>query len=632
MTEFSAGYHISDNEKRVNKGFSAAAAACGAVLIVLIVVMVVVARINAYEDSTIPDFTAALESGNYEEALSIYRNVQDQVLADSPDANDNMHDERIKLLGQMESIVQEKVDLICDRIVTTRYVPQHSDIAFLDSMQELTASVVARRLNSLCEQFLLGKIEKPDVIFVFNQLSPISNFSAISGPMLRELDYIETATGDVRVAEKSLATGDYVEAVKRYQTVNGKYEGFVGDYSSKRIAEIKTAMYEPMMEEGEHMLETYKFYSAEKLFSDLATIFPDDDKIHSDLLAATSHTSKTVEWRGHVEVLCVRSLIANTETAFGVEFGKGDTGLYLTGTEFQNLLQTLYNKGYVLVDPEDMMSATDPGFILERNLTVPEGKKPLVIIIENLSYDPAAYVCGTCRRLVLNDEKQVCGEYTIKGKDGTEDPVVNRTAEAIGILDVFVSEHQDFTYNGSKGIVSIGGHDSCFGYVVSREQVKERNKQLNAANLPQQEYTDEELENNRNAVKNIVERLKDTGWKFASCTYGYLPNARKTDLSGIVDDTNKWMEQIGSLIPDTHMISYPGGNYIYGTDERAEYLKNKGFRIFFGAGPKPYHIYGRNYLYFDRTIISPNSMKNYDFSRLFDNDDILDPIRKTKIQ
>lgn len=630
MTGFSAGYHISDTEKRVNKGFSAAAAACGAVLIALIVVMVIVARINAYEDRTIPDFTAALEAGNYQEALSIYRNVQDQVLADSPDANDNTHDARIKLLDQMESIVQEKVDLICDRIITTRYVPQHSDVDFLDSMQELTASVVARRLNSLCEQFLLGKIEKPDVIFVFNQLSPISNFSAIAGPMLREIDYIETATGDVRVAEKAITTGDYVEAVKRYQTVNSKYEGFVGDYSAKRINEIKTSMYEPMIEEGEHMLETYRFYSAEKLFSDMAAIFPDDDKIRSDLLAATSHTSKTVEWRGHVEVLCVRSLIANTETAFGVEFGKGDTGLYLTATEFTNLLQTLYNKGYVLVDPENMMSATDPGFILERNLTVPEGKKPLVIIIENLSYDPTAYVCGTCRRLVLNDEKQVCGEYTIKGKDGSEDPVVSRTAEAIGILDVFVSNHQDFTFNGSKGIVSIGGHDSCFGYVVSREQIKERNKQLSAANLPPEEYTDEAIENNRNAVKAIVERLKDTGWKFASCTYGYLPNARKTDLAGIVDDTTKWMEQIGALIPDTHMISYPGGNYIYGTDEKAVYLKNKGFRIFFGAGPKPYHIYGDNYLYFDRTIISPNSMKNYDFSRLFDNSDILDPIRKTR--
>ena len=629
---FSAGYHIKDTEKRGKEGFRLAAFACGVVLVALVLIMTVVARQTASEDRTIPDFSEAIEAGNYEEALAIYRKVQDQVLAYNPDANDSTYEEKIQLLSSMEAIVKTKVDLICDRIVSSRYVPQHNDVEFLDSMQELTASVVAARLNELCEQFLLGKIEKPDVIFVFNQLSPISNFSAIAGPMLREVDYIETATGDVRTAEKALTVGDYVEAVQRYQLVNGRYEGFVGEYSAKRITEIKSAMYEPMMAEGEHMLERYKFYSAEKLFSNLAAIFPEDEKIRSDLLAATGHTTKTVEWRGHVEVLCVRSLIANTDLAFGVEFGKGDTGLYLTGNEFTNLLETLYAKGYVLVDPENMMSATDPGFILERNLTVPEGKKPLVIIIENLSYDPTAYVCGTCRRLVLNDEKQVCGEYTIKGKDGAEDAVVNRMAEAIGILDVFVSNHLDFTYDGSKGIVSIGGHDSCFGYIVNREQLRDRNKQLNAANLPQEEYTDEEIENNRTAVKNIVEVLKDTGWKFASCTYGYLPNARKADLAGIMDDTNRWLDQIGSLIPDTHMISYPSGNYIYGTDERAVFLKNNGFRIFFGAGPKPYHIYGDNYLYFDRSIISPNAMKNYDYSRLFNNEDILDPIRKNRKQ
>ena len=549
MTGFSAGYHISDTDKRGNRGFRFAALSCGIVFIFLVVVIAVLARMNAYEDMTLPDFTEAIELGNYDEALAIYRKVQDQVLADNPDANDNTHDERIKLLSSMEAIVEEKVDLIFDRIVSNRYVPQHSDVQFLDSMQELTASVVAKRLNALCERYMLGEIEKPDLSFVFEQISPISNFSAISGPMLREVDYIETAAGDVRTAEKALAGGDYVEAVQRYQNVNAHYEGFVGEYSARRIQEIKAAMYEPMMAEGERMLERYKFYSAEKLFSNLAAIFPDDDKIRSDLLVATGHTTKTVEYRGHVEVLCVRSLIANTDTAFGVEFGKGDTGLYLTANEFNKILENLYSRGYVLVDPENMMSATDPGFILERNLTIPEGKKPLVIIIENLSYDPTAYVCGTCRRLVLNDEKQVCGEYTIKGKDGAEDSVVNRTAEAIGILDVFVSNHIDFTYDGSKGIVSIGGHDSCFGYVVDREQIQVRNAQLHAANLPQEEYTDAEIENNRNAVKAIVERLKDTGWKFSSCTYGYLPNARKADLAAIREDTEKWMKQMGMPLP-----------------------------------------------------------------------------------
>ena len=71
-------------------------------------------------------------------------------------------------------------------------------------------------------------------------------------------------------------------------------------------------------------------------------------------------------------------------------------------------------------------------------------------------------------------------------------------------------------------------------------------------------------------------------------------------------------------------IVYPGGNYIYGTDPRAEYLKSNGFRIFFGMGYNPYHIYGDNYLYYDRTTISEYTLSNNDYSRLFDVTQILD--------
>jgi hypothetical protein len=73
------------------------------------------------------------------------------------------------------------------------------------------------------------------------------------------------------------------------------------------------------------------------------------------------------------------------------------------------------------------------------------------------------------------------------------------------------------------------------------------------------------------------------------------------------------------------MIVYPGGNYIYGTDPKAEYLKELGFRIFFGIGYNPYYIYGSNYLYYDRLIISDSSLRNTDLSRLFDSSLVLDP-------
>ena len=115
------------------------------------------------------------------------------------------------------------------------------------------------------------------------------------------MDFIETATGEVQNAEEALGNGDYIEAVKKYTQVKDGYDGFVGNYCEKRIADIKTEMYEPMMAEGEHLLSTYKFYSAESLFSDLAVIFPEDEMIKSNLLTATSHTSEVKEYRGKIE-------------------------------------------------------------------------------------------------------------------------------------------------------------------------------------------------------------------------------------------------------------------------------------------------------------------------------------------
>ena len=80
------------------------------------------------------------------------------------------------------------------------------------------------------------------------------------------------------------------------------------------------------------------------------------------------------------------------------------------------------------------------------------------------------------------------------------------------------------------------------------------------------------------------------------------------------------------------MIVYPNGNYIKGTDPRAEYLKGLGFRIFFGIGPNPYYTYGINYLYYDRTLINGANMRDADLSRLFDVYKVYDESRVKKLE
>ena len=196
----------------------------------------------------------------------------------------------------------------------------------------------------------------------------------------------------------------------------------------------------------------------------VASIKSNDDTRSSTDIAIITFGSK-------VEIVMPFGKISKEKSG---RYHSTNTNLHLTIKEFEKILENLYQRGYVLVDVEDLIDQSDPTFLLERNLKVPKGKKPLIVVIEDLQYGVADYRCGTCRRLVLNDENQVCGEY----QNNAGETVVSRTAEAIGLLDVFVEKHPDFTYDGAKGIISVSGHEACFGYVVAAGELEDRNAAL----------------------------------------------------------------------------------------------------------------------------------------------------------
>ena len=611
--------NIFDNyEKKAVKGTGHIAAAIVCIVSVFAMVCVLF-WLNAsmrIESGVVPDFQQAIDEGRYTDALMLYRQVHDEVVAaEIPGETDNAElAVRREQMDQMEEIVNVRLLAIEDQMRNSRYTPSTADMRFMNEMQELTSSKLSMWLNDLATEFLLGTIEKPDLIFIFEALSDVGNISATTTPLLFEVETIEQARGDVQAAESAFNVGDYVLSVQTYETVCDNYDGFVYDYASARLTQIKEIMYEPMLTEGEHMLERMRYFSAEALLSDLAVIFPDDNRINADLLEATSHTTEVMQYRGTVEVICVRQLIADPSR------GASNTGLYLTTDEFSRMLNELYANDFVLVDAETMADMSEETFMTEVDLTVPVGKKPLIIVLDTFDYNVATtYNYGLCTQLSLDEQGYVCGQYV--APDGTL--VSGRELEAIGILDAFVEQHPDFSFDGAKGVISICGYESVFGYVISSDEADDRSEALAAIGRPNVEFTDSDIENNRQIVSEIISVLLDTGWKFASSTYGNI-NAYEADMETIVADTEKWMDQIETLIGDVHIIVYPGGNYIYGTDPRANYLKSNGFRIFFGIGYNPYHIYGDNYLYYDRTVISEYTLNNNDFSRLFDVTQVLD--------
>lgn len=593
-----------------------------ACIVALLAVMIFVSNSNQRIAKIMPKFEAALEKRDYALALSMYRDINDIIINKDPGDTTDTSDE-YEILRQMEDTVNERVRSIEDKIRYERYTPTKDDIAFLEGLGELSGARMTIWLTGLCEEFLLGTIEKPTLTFIFQQIENLSNLSAAARPLRTEVDQIELSKGDVQTAESLFAEGQYIETVEHFEYVIKTSSGFVNEYAQRRLEECKIVMYQPMMEKADHLLANFKYYSAEELLSDLARIFPEDQVIQSSLYLATSNTSHVEKYSGPIEVICVKPLISDVKVAFETNYTSSTDSYYLTTKEFRKILESLYAKNYCLIDPCTIVDLSNPTFLNVVDTMLPEGKKPLVIILEDFSYTASRSTIGMCQRLVLNDMGQVCGEYI----SATGQTVVSRNSEAVGILDAFIEEHPDFSYNGVKGVISMTGYQSVFGYVTDDDQVDDRNSALKNAGLPEIAPTAKDIEDNRNTVLAIIDKLKDSGWIMGSSTYGFI-NANHCQLDTITNDTQKWLDQVGSLTGHVDILVYPNGDFIRGSDPRCKYLKDEGFRLFFGVGPTPYFTYGDNYIYFDRCMLNGDTLRSVDYSRLFDVNEVYDENRK----
>ena len=198
--------NIFDNyEKKSVKGAGhiIAAALCFLVILSMIIVISWLDSSMKIESGVVPDFQAALDEGRYSDALMLYRSVHDLVVASDTTAQNEDTELAVRRdqMAQMEDIVNTRLLAIEDQMRNSRYTPSTADLRFMNEMQELTSSKISQWLIDLSTEFLLGTIEKPDLIFIFESLHDVGNVSATIDPLLYEIETIEQARGDVQAAE-----------------------------------------------------------------------------------------------------------------------------------------------------------------------------------------------------------------------------------------------------------------------------------------------------------------------------------------------------------------------------------------------------------------------------------------------
>lgn len=311
------------------------------------------------------------------------------------------------------------------------------------------------------------------------------------------------------------------------------------------------------------------------------------------------------------------SLVADNSKAFdGDRRSKGYNMYMTTIPEFNKILEKMYQDGYVLVKMADLvkLETLEDGTTryVENEIYLRPGKKPFVLSQDDVNYYRYMDGDGFAKRIVLDkDGKPTC---EMLQDDGT---VITGAFDIVPILDAFIEEHPDFSYQGARGLLAITGYEGVLGYRTNDE-------------------TSSTYEEDRAAVIEVAKVLKEEGWEFASHSWGHK-NMTEVSVGTLKTDTNRWLEEVAPLIGDTDIYVYPFGADIEITvgnysNEKYQYLKKHGFNVFVGVFKEPWMQIKKDYVRMNRRPLDGQAMLQFPerLKDLFEAKDILDPQRPAR--
>ena len=287
------------------------------------------------------------------------------------------------------------------------------------------------------------------------------------------------------------------------------------------------------------------------------------------------------------------TLIMDTSKAFdGDSREKGYNQVMTTKDEFMKILQSMYERGFVLVRLHDVayeVTAEDGSrHFQEGDIMLPEGKKPFVMSQDDVCYYEYMDGDGFASRMIIGEDGKPTNE--MKMDDGS---VSVGSYDLVPLLDDFIKEHPDFSYRGAKACIAFTGYNGILGYRTDSAYNTDEYKA---------EHPDFNFEEERANAAKVVQCLRDDGFEIASHSWGHR-NMGTISMDKFREDTDKWANEVETLTGPCDIILFPFGSDIgdwhpYDTSsERFQYLYNKGFRYFCNVDSTQYWVqFGKDYL------------------------------------
>jgi len=339
--------------------------------------------------------------------------------------------------------------------------------------------------------------------------------------------------------------------------------------------------------------------------------------------------SKLVEWKDYSSIanLSFHVLIADPQRAFNNDPQlKGQYNRnFVTIDEFSKILDQLYKGGYVLVD-FDSFTETNTGLdgnanFFTKPIALPEGKKPIMLTETMVNYfgymvdsnddgEPDAGGSGFAYRLIVDNNGDIRAQMVdANGQTQTGN------YDLVPILEDFIKEHPDFSYQGARAILAVSGSEGVFGYRTNTSYIS----------TISQGYYDEQVA----GAKTIVQALRDKGYTIACYTYDNVAYGDRS-ATQIQADMKDWTNQITPVIGEVDTLVYARtsdiGDY---SGAKFQVLHDCGFRFFLRHGSAPSAEINNTYVKQSRLMVTGENMawKSDQFSNYFDCAAILNNLR-----
>lgn len=406
--------------------------------------------------------------------------------------------------------------------------------------------------------------------------------------------------------------------------------------------EEKLHMAEEIAEEAQWMSYGYDYLGAIELIESFE-FYQDYDFLTKAITEYQELDKQLVSYPDMDKITHIffHSLIVDTDRAFDGDSDQAGYNQYMTTCdEFMKILQSMYDRGYVLVSPYDVAyevtAAAGYTYFTYGDIRLPEGKIPFLMSQDDLNYygymigdidgkgeTPATASVngdGFATRLVIGDDGFVTCEYM-----DAEGNITYGDYDLVPLLEKFIQEHPDFSYHGARAMLGLTGYEGVFGY---------RTKPSYEAALGTEAYQNEIAQ-----AKAVSEALKEQGFLVVSHSYGH-PRYGDIPAENVEIDSDKWEATVETIVGETDILLYPNGSDIAGTNQytmdNAKFvaLYEDGYRYFFNVdGNKYWCQLGSNYYRAGRRNLDGYRMYYYPkkCADLFDVDEVFDPARPTPV-